>query len=82
MPHIHGVAWINQLYLKRKGLIDPICNGDPKKVIELAEELISCNIPEGKDEESQRLKNIVTEVQVHHHTSSCKKHNDICRYSF
>ena len=31
---------------------------------------------------SKRLREIVTEVQVHHHTPSCKKYNGSCRYGF
>lgn len=79
MPHIHGVAWIEESYLQKKGLSDPISDGNSQKVIELADELISCCIPEGQDEESIRLKEIVTEVQIHHHTPSCKKYNGNCR---
>ena len=43
----------------KKGLNDPICDGNPQKLIELADELISCSLPEGQDEESKRLKKVV-----------------------
>ena len=54
--------------------------------------MISCEIPDeiderNQDDESKRygrktLREIVTEVQIHHHTKSCKKYNGSCRYGF
>ena len=45
MPHIHGVAWISDWYLKQQGFTDMCLSNAPKdKVIELANDLISCQL--------------------------------------
>ena len=46
-PHIHGVAWILQLWLDDKGFGNKnLCEAPEEKVAELADELISCQLPE------------------------------------
>ena len=51
MPHIHGVAWIEQLCLNGLGFKNGfLCEGEEKKITELADELISCEIPEFVEE--------------------------------
>ena len=48
------------------------------KVIELADYIVSCKIP--KDDE--KFKEVVEQVQTHHHTNSCRKYGTECRYNF
>ncbi len=77
MPHVHGVAWIDEKWLKEFG-IDGDLLDHPDKATELADKLISCQLPESGD-----LKNVVREVQTHCHTKSCQKFGDgICRYGY
>ena len=97
MPHIHGVAWIADWYLKEKGINDPFfCNADENAVTELADKLISCQLQEplepnanSSDEEKEdyhhaiKLNKIVSKVQKHDHTKSCTKRDGVtCRYDF
>ena len=83
MPHIHGVAWISPEWLKKRGIdgLD-ISDMDETKLIELVDELISCQLPEDDTDESKCLNDIVSSVQKHHHTKSCLKYNGKCRYGF
>ena len=96
MPHIHGVAWIDESTLNDFGIKDQfLCDGREENVTKLVDALISCEIPEplpltqfSTEEEKrqfkhdQKLKKIVTEVQTHRHTPSCQKYNGSCRYGF
>ena len=75
MPHIHGVAWINQDWLKNFG-IKGYLTESPKKAVELADMLVTCQTT------NEPLKKTAKEVQTHKHTKSCMKYNGICRYGF
>ena len=90
MPHIHGVAWIDNDYLVNecgiKGFLSNKDCGDA--VAQLADKLISCKFP-NEDQTVEKpmhgkpsLRKIVEEVQVHGHTKSCLKYNGACRYKF
>ena len=46
--------------------------------MEIADMIISCSLDTG----DEKLNKIVSEVQQHHHTKSCKKYNGTCRYGF
>ena len=75
MPHIHGVAWIRQSELARRTIKDgSLCDKDNSKAVaELADELISCQLPKSTKENSYEhpsLRKIVEEVQIHRHTPS------------
>ena len=76
MPHIHGVAWIEKEWLQDFGINGELLE-NPEKAAELADQLLSCQLPE-----CPKLRKIVEEVQVHHHTKSCMKYGEFCRYSY
>ena len=76
MPHIHGVAWIEKSWLEERGITGYLSD-QIDKAVELASELISCQVPEGT-----KLGRIVSEVQKHGHTKSCLKYNGSCRFGF
>ena len=48
---------------------------------DLADELISCQLMELPNDD-KKYRNVVSEVQRHHHTKSCRKYNGECRYGF
>ena len=52
---------------------------DENEVSKLADELITCKLPE---DESSNLYSIVHSVQRHNHTKSCLKKHGKCRYAF
>ena len=52
---------------------------DDDDVVKLADELITCHLPDDDDE----FRKVVREVQTHHHTMSCRKKDKInCRYEY
>ena len=75
MPHIHGVAWIDQEWLQKFG-IHGYLTDFPEKTAELADMLVTCQTS------NEVLKKTVSEVQIHKHTKSCRKYNGNCRYGF
>ena len=84
MPHIHGVAWIEEESLKKFGIEKQfLCDENEDNVVKLVDELITCQIPmplpltqcvTDADKEQrahdEKLKKTVLDVQVHHHTKS------------
>ena len=97
MPHIHGVAWICEEYLKNElGIEGPLCHKkNHKAVAKLADRIIACQLPQEEPEKGKKntesgdknyrhptLKAIVNDVQIHRHTPSCLKYNGTCRYHF
>ena len=96
-PHIHGVAWIDESWLNKNGIKDGILSeATDQAVCDLADKLISCEVPEPGPEPDKNapedvkhryardkmLNKTVPEVQKHHHTNSCRKYNGTCRYNF
>ena len=77
LPHIHGVCWIEKEELLQRG-IDGDLTENEDAAIKLADELVSCKLPQENDE----LSKIVSEVQIHKHTKSCMKYNGTCCYGF
>ena len=77
MPHIHGVAWIDEDVLATREITGYLCD-HPRKTEELAIELLSCELPDSDEE----LRSIVSQVQKHKHTKSCRKYNGSCRFGF
>ena len=77
MPHIHGVLWITPECLAKYGIKGNLCDNSDKALVSLVDNLITCRI-----QEDPKMKKVVREVQMHHHTQSCLKHNGICRYGF
>ena len=90
MPHIHGVAWIADWYLKKKNFKEGFLCGvdsnailseeEKQRVTDLADELVSCQLMELPSDTER--KKVVNEVQKHNHTPSCRKYNGQCRYGF
>lgn len=59
-----------------------LCKMNETKLIKLVDDIISCQIPEEDSMESKALKEIVSTIQGHCQTNSCKKHKGSCRYGF
>ena len=78
MPHLHGVFWLDKAWLKTFGIEGSLKDAPYDKVVELADYLVSCKIPE----DDEKLKKVVEQVQTHHHTTSCRKYGTECRYNF
>ena len=77
MPHIHGVLWIDQDWLRDKGVHGPLSE-NTWFIPQLADLTMSCSLPDDDDE----LKDIAFTVQRHTHTKSCRKKEKSCRYGF
>ena len=77
MAHIHGVCWIKPEWLENFGISGDLLD-HPDKTIELADKMISCQLPD----DDQDLYDIVITVQKHRHSKSCLKYDGICRYRF
>ncbi len=76
MPHAHGVGWIERSFLE-KYLVATNSNEFCDTITEIIDKLVTCELPK----EDTVLLDIVTNVQKHHHTKSCRKYNGSCRYS-
>ena len=76
MPHVHGVAWIKKQWLEDRGIVGYLSD-HVDAAVSLANELISCEVAEGTE-----LGEIVSSVQKHHHTKSCRKYDGQCRFGF
>ena len=75
MPHLHGVFWLEEEAVKKYK--DE--NGDYKdNITELIDKWISVSL----ETKCDPLNELVKEVNVHHHTNSCKKGTNTCRFSF
>ena len=57
------------------GIVGELLDNKERAAI-LADELITCKLPTDDSD----FRKIVTSVQTHHHTRSCLKYNDKCRY--
>ena len=75
LPHLHDVFWLKESALKG-------CKNEDgefsEKVAELIDKWISCSLETG-DKKSNML---VKEVHTHHHTNSCKRGENGCRFNF
>ena len=84
MPHVHGVLWsdfgpeVEQAFKAIFSGEFEIEDNNYKQVIDTIDKLISCSSDTGDDE----LDKIVSEVQIHHHTKTCRKKNQVCRFQF
>ena len=91
--HVHGVLWIdfdafhadkrNQEFNGLKEAMDAIGNENPltdeeeNVIARFADKFITCTL---KDPDTR---DIVEEVNTHHHTRACRKYNSsICRFAF
>jgi hypothetical protein len=77
MPHVHGILWIDDKYLE-KYLVPGTKLEYADNIVELIDNITSCSIPD----EDERLASIVSEVQYHRHSKSCKKWSNTCRFNF
>lgn len=77
LPHIHGVAWINRKWLENFGIHGNLIDY-PEETVKLVDMVMSCSL----SNESEMLNKIVSEVQIHHHTKSCRKYGTKCRFGF
>ena len=75
MPHIHGVFWLDEEE-KKKYQIDG--KYDRVKVVDLIDDWVSCSLTT----EDEELNKIVSEVNCHKHTKSCRKYKTNCRFHF
>ena len=94
--HIHGVLWMDwenfseievedKKKVNVKSLVSaldkirdeiPLDEPDKAALVKFADMSITCS---NKD---HRTKDIVNDVQTHHHTSACRKYQTNCRFSF
>ena len=75
MPHVHGVFWL------RDDIIEEVMDGnefDDEKVVLLIDKWVTCSLDTG----DANLDKLVSEVNIHGHTSSCRKQNKSCRFNF
>ena len=49
-----------------------------EEVAEFVSQHVTCSLPENDDD----LRELLQDVQTHHHSKSCKKHGDKCRFHF
>ena len=75
LPHLHGVFWLEEEAIKKYK--DE--NGNYKdNITELIDKWVSVSL----ETKNPALNDLVKEVNVHHHTNSCKKGTNTCRFSF
>ena len=91
-PHIHGVIWVDfdlisktrtdnkydelQTAFKTIKNGDKLSNAQETALSNFADEHISCSLMNSK------TRKIVSDVNIHHHSKSCKKHGTVCRFKF
>ena len=78
MPHVHGIAWLDLTKDEEKTCLLEDKTFNPKNMTKLIEKWVSCELPSDNEE----LKSLVEEVNVHHHTHSCRKRGLECRFDF
>ncbi len=76
MAHIHGVMWLEEGVIANVK-IEGTNEFDEERLCLLIDTLISCARPS-----HGFLKNVIDEVQTHHHTKTCKKYGDNCRFGY
>ena len=75
LPHLHGVFWLEEEAIEKYK--DE--NGNYKdNITELIDKWVSVSL----ETKNPALNDLVKEVNVHHHTKSCKKGTNTCRFSF
>ena len=79
MPHIHGVLWLENSSIEKYLLSQNEFEFDPEKAPKFIDTIISCST----NTKDAILNKIVKEVQVHHHTKSCRKgKQNHCRFGY
>ncbi len=75
--HVHGVLWLDAQAMEFYKI--PNSNlYNSEKICDLIDDVVTCELPENDD----NLKATVEQVQFHHHTKSCKKYNNGCRFGY
>ena len=92
MPHIHGVLWLkldgfekdhsrsqlqtalSKIYSGNFSSIDP----EYDTVVTFIDEFVTCEL----NEDDNALFEIVTNVQRHHHTKTCSRRGQSCRFNY
>ena len=93
-PHVHGTLWLDWQSLKKSTDFPHISMAEVEKcfklikvqeqlsseqineLVKFADALVSCSL------KSPRTSHIVSEVNIHHHTKTCRKHGSDCRFHF
>jgi len=70
-PHAHIVLWTEN---------SPSPDDQDDAICEFIDRYVTCKIPD--EEEEPELHKLVTTVQQHHHTATCRKKGTFCRFSF
>ena len=79
MPHIHGVLWLEKESIEKFLLNGNEFEFDPEEVPKLIDTIKTCST----NTDDTNLNDIVREVQVHHHTKSCRKgKQNHCRFGY
>ena len=73
IAHIHGCLWLDDMFLQNSSLFS-----EAELITCLIDNFITCELPF----EGDPLRQIVQEVQTHHHTKSCMKKSSSCRFGF
>ncbi len=73
-PHNHGLIWCSDA-----PKFDENDEDNDKEVCDFIDKYVSGCIPKGNDERSRRLRNLVETLQVHKHSSYCRR-NGRCRF--
>jgi hypothetical protein len=70
-PHAHIVIWTDDA---------PKPEDDHDAVTKFIDQYVTCQIP--NEDEDPELHELVTTVQQHHHSATCKKKGTFCRFNF
>ena len=73
MVHIHGCLWLDEAFLRDCSFLS-----EQQLITNLIDNFITCALPP----EADPLRQVVQEVQTHHHTKSCTKKSSSCRFGF
>ena len=73
MAHIHSCLWLDDILLQNSSLFS-----EAESITCLIDKFITCELPL----EGDPLRQIVQEVQTHHHTKSCMEKSSSCRFGF
>ena len=71
-PHVHCVIWVQDA---------PVCGiNTEKEVCTFVDQYISCQLPRQNDD--PELFQLVSTLQQHRHTRTCRKSGQLCRFHF
>ncbi len=84
--HIHGVLWLDmdtiekafpglQEVMKNLAGIKVLDQEEQETVVQFVDSFITCSL-------ENDVSDIVQDVQIHHHSKTCQKHGDNCRFNY